>query len=162
MCVTRLPRLLSWWRHPPSDRRRCHPHQVIEVTPAPARWPSPLSFPPSHWSHPAPARSSKSAVLTGACVVANAAPLLERELNPRLVDAAVDMEFEYNNRSMNTSLEVLKQSTFCRSRILDWLEDPSMSRTKNVWGAPEGAAVASLGRGRCRGTGATKKNQSRI
>jgi hypothetical protein len=101
-------------------------------------------------------------VLTGAYVVANAAPLLERELNPRLVDAAVDMEFEYNNRSMNTSLKVLKQSTFCRSRILDWLKDLSMSRTKNVWGAPEGAVVASLGRGRCRGTGATKKNQRRI
>jgi hypothetical protein len=65
--------------------------------------------------------------------VANAAPLLERELNPRLVDTAVNMEFEYNNMSMNTSLEVLKHSTFCRSRILDWLEDLSMSRTKNVW-----------------------------
>jgi hypothetical protein len=69
--------------------------------------------------------------------------LLARELNPPLVDVAIDEESERSNRS------VTEQSTSHRSRILDWLEELSMPRTKNEYGALKGAAAASLGRGGC-------------
>jgi hypothetical protein len=77
--------------------------------------------------------------------------LLERELNPPLVDAAVDVESERSNRSADVSPEVAEQSTSRRSRILDWLEELSMPRTKNVCGGVGGGHRGVTGKRRMRG-----------
>jgi hypothetical protein len=88
--------------------------------------------------------------------------LLERELNPPLVDAAIDVESEHSNRSADTSPEVAKQSTSRRSRILDWLEELSMPRTKNVCGGARGGCGGIAGKRRMRGRRSSEEERRHI